>query len=133
MKGIEDLKNLTIDEFAKPLIYTAKRNDTLADVVKLMEKGGVRHIPVVEDEKAVGILSQRDINVLSTKKFSDHFEVADIMIQDPSTVESGTLLKDALSVMIKNKFGSILVANKGQLVSIFTSIDAMEALYQILD
>ncbi len=133
MKGIEDLKNLTIDEFAKPLIYTAKRNDKLGDVVKLMEKAGVRHIPVVEDKKAVGILSQRDINVLSTKKYSDHFKVEDIMIQDPYTVESGTLLKDALSVMIKNKFGSILVANKGQLVSIFTSIDVMKALYQILD
>ena len=41
--------------------YCADIGDTVADVKELMETRKIRHVPVVEEEKLIGIVSSRDL------------------------------------------------------------------------
>lgn len=131
---MSDFSNVKIDSFTTPCPITVMENTPLDELVRLMDEENVRHIPVEDGNgNLVGMISQRDVNALKSFQFHQPLYAGDVMVDNPVTVYSGTLLSDAVFKMSDEKIGSVLVMDKeGKLDGIFTSTDALNALVEVL-
>ena len=107
---------------------------SLAEAAQLMRGRNIRHLPVVEDEKVVGVISERDIHVAKTLKSLNHEKASvELVMSTPAlTVPPDTRLSDVAARMIDRKVGSAVVVHEGRVVGIFTSHDALLALHSLL-
>ncbi len=134
MENLAQFSELIVDTYTTPCPVCVNKRQGIDEVLSLMKENGVRHIPVVDTQEEVcGIVSQRDIQAISSFRFSEHITVGDVMIQDPLTVRAGSLLMDSAYTMSEEKVGSLLVLNQdGSLNGIFTTTDALNALIEVL-
>ena len=107
---------------------------TLADAAQLMRGRNIRHLPVVTDDRVVGLISERDLHVAKTLRSLNHDKatVGLVMSTPALTVPPDTRLSDVAARMIDRKVGSAIVVHEGRVVGIFTSHDALLALHSIL-
>lgn len=125
----------TIEQHMTPFPYTVSPRDTLGEAHRLMRKYGVRHLPVMDEDGAlVGIVTMRDLHLLETLPDIDQEEVPveDAMTEDPYVVEPDMPLDQVAQVMADNKYGSAIVAAEGRVLGMFTTVDALRALHQVL-
>lgn len=113
---------------------------------KLMEKNGIRHLPVVlEDFKLVGIVTDRDIRsaqpscalpdveIKAEQKLLASLKVKDIMTMDPVSISPANTLGDALVLMKKIKVGAFpVVDQEGKLKGIISIRDLIRAFINVL-
>ena len=103
------------------------------DALDLMRNYGVRHFPVVEKDKIVGLVSERDLAKLTNLEMKNELLVDHVMIRNPYKVKGATPLSKVCEQMYENKFGSAIVENDdGGLIGIFTMVDGMKLLSQLL-
>jgi acetoin utilization protein AcuB len=106
----------------------------LKDGLDMMHELGIRHLPVVQNEKLVGLVSERDIKAAVTLPQAKTLSVADIMKRDVFVVTSDTALSEVASEMADNKLGSaIIVDSKRNVVGIFTTTDALRLLADLAE
>ena len=107
---------------------------TMAAAHKLMRSNGIRHLPVMHGGKLVGIVSQRDLNLVQSLEDVDPEEirVEEAMTQDVYAVPPKTPLKEVVNEMSERKLGSAIVVDGQQIVGVFTTIDALDTLVGIL-
>lgn len=127
-------KILPVEEYTTPSPITAKE-DTLIDELNLiMSEHGIRHIPIVRGEKVVGIVSDRDLRVVTGLRLNEDTRVRaqDIMVPDPVTVSVNDSLDHVAFIMSDKKIGSVIVNDEdGSFLGIFTVTDALNALIEI--
>lgn len=95
-----------------------------------MREMGARQLPVLEDGKLVGILSERDLLLLATLTDVDpsRIPVRSAMQTDVYGVGRDTPLDEVATTMARHKYGSAVVWSGREVVGIFTTVDAMRAL-----
>lgn len=113
--------------------YVAGPDMTLAQADIYMKECGIRHLPIIEGNQIVGLVSERDL----LRYFeSDDFKIlclGEIIQHPPFVVGEDEPLHSVLDVMIKNKWGSALIVNEAyHLVGIFTTIDALIILQNLI-
>jgi len=110
------------------------RKETVAKAHKVMRDHDIRHLPVVEGESLVGIVSQRDLHLIETLKDVDPEKVfvEDAMTTNPYTVSPDADLDEVVAEMAEQKYGSALVLQNHKVVGVFTTIDAMRAFAELL-
>ncbi|WP_375767910.1 CBS domain-containing protein [Archangium gephyra] len=123
-----------IDEFMTRTVHTIGTQSPLAEAHRIMNEHAIRHLPVLEGGKLVGVVSMRDLHLIETLKGVDPKEVAveEAMAQDAYTVPPGTALLEVARTMAMHKYGSAVVARDGRVEGIFTTIDALKALEALL-
>jgi CBS domain-containing protein len=95
-----------------------------------------RHLPVVEEGRLVGMLTQRDLfhAALSTalnfgekaqKEFLKTVVVKDVMTDEVLTIDPGADVKEAARRMIEHKIGCLPVVENGKLVGIVSETDLL--------
>lgn len=115
-----------------PYVITA--NQTLRDAWDYMKACNIRHLPVYRDNAIVGIISERDLKAAMSLDKSDRLYVEDIMKTDLYLVPQITPLRKVVQYMADNKIGSALVVDpKDTLIGIFTTIDALYLLADLLE
>lgn len=125
--------DLLIDEYVSPVSVTGTKNMKLSEVTSLMREGGFRHLPIVEDNKPVGIISDRDISLLDSLEDLNDLTVEEVMVKNPYCAYVGTSIGEVAFEMSSRKIGSALILTKdGELDGIFTSIDGLNALIEIV-
>ncbi len=107
----------------------------LAAAHRLMRKHRVRHLPVLADGRLVGLVSMRDLHFVETLQDVDvdTVPVEDAMTADPYMVPPDASLLRVARTMAQRKIGSAVVTDKGKVVGVFTTVDAMRALADLLD
>ena len=129
---LEKLQNLKVEEFTTPCSKSVPPETSLAELERLMKEENIRHLPVKEKDTVLGIISERDVYFSYRLGDSENITAQDIMQKNPYQVDSLTKISEVAFHMSKNKFGSALVIGSDGELGIFTSIDALNALIEIL-
>jgi acetoin utilization protein AcuB len=127
--------SVPVDEFTTPDPITANEDMTIDDLRNLMEKHGIRHLPVVRGDRVVGVISDRNVRIVSSLPIAekDQVRAADIMAADPLTVIATMPLDEVAYAMSEKKVGSVIVNDEdGRFLGIFTASDALNALVEIV-
>lgn len=94
----------------------------------LMIDHEIRHLPVVEASRLVGILSDRDIaameNDAESDDLADRLRVRDVCSLDFYAVEPEEPLDQVLLAMAERRIGSVVVTESGKVAGLFTATDA---------
>jgi acetoin utilization protein AcuB len=114
--------------------FTIGRRQTLERAHAVMREHGIRHLPVLEGGKLVGLLSLRDLYLIETLRDVNPHEtlVEEAMSQDPYVVAPDTPLEIAAATMAQHHYGSAVVSDEHGVVGIFTTVDGMRALADVL-
>lgn len=125
-------------------VATLKPSDDLSLVEDIMELGRIRHLPIVRDEKLVGILSQRDLlraGVSSLLRMSRSTErgwlgkipVREVMTKKVVTVTSQTSIHAAVTLMLQKRIGCLPVVDGETLLGLLTETDCLRYLARVLE
>lgn len=108
--------------------------ENLHNAEETMARFGIRHLPVRDGTRVVGILSSRDITVAKGFKHSNlkQMSVEDVYEAEVYVTHPDSNLKDVALVMAERKIGSAVVIDNDDLVGIFTTTDACRALGNVL-
>lgn len=121
----------TIREFMTPSPLTIGSDQPLSVAHRLMREHGIRHLPVLEDGKLVGLVSQRDLYFIETLRDvdPDKVTVAEAMTTETYVVTPRTHLETVAREMAQQRIGSaVVVDEQGKVVGVFTTTDALRAL-----
>jgi acetoin utilization protein AcuB len=122
MQGIPPIKAVMT-----PFPYWIDKGEPIAAARKMMAGHSIRHLPVMEAGRLVGVITDRDINLILDPGLGDPPEgktVGDICVSRVYVVDLMEPLDRVLLHMAKHHIGSALVMKDGRLVGIFTVTDA---------
>ena len=119
-----------VDQFMTRTPQCIGQEQTLAHAHALMRMHHVRHLPVLDAGRLVGILSVGDLHFIETLRDVDPDDVlvTEAMTRAPYTVEPGAPLGEVADAMARHKYGSAVVVDHGHVVGVFTTVDALRAL-----
>ena len=115
---------------------TLKPDETLDLANDVISLGRIRHIPIVEDGRLMGLLSERDMmgatttTIFGLKRKSKSALLKSVLIKDVMkkkvvTVKPDTPIKDAAHLMKEKKIGCVPVVDEGSLVGLVTTTDIL--------
>lgn len=125
----------TVSRYMTPQPWTVCKSDGVSDAQRLMREHQVRHLPVVEGDTLVGVVSARDLHMLETLRSvdSDELTVGDTMVTDVYTVLADAPVDEVLEHMADHKVGSTVVVDQsGRVNGIFTTVDALQFFADVL-
>ena len=108
--------------------------DSVLVAYQRMREGRFRHLPVVEGERLVGILTERNIRHLLPVSADDEtsqnwlhrmelVRIADLMTRDPVTGRPEMPVEEAARILYERKFGSLPIVEDGRIAGIVTTTD----------
>lgn len=111
--------------------------DSIAVARQIMAKHRVNQLPVVEGEKLVGIVTDRDIRdayptsiminrAKEIDKFAESYTVEEVMAYNVMSVRPQTPLAAAIKLLRHHRIGSLPVVEKKKLVGIITRSDILD-------
>ena len=118
------------------------RNESVSAARHLINEKGVHHLPVVDGDKLVGILTSNDLLRVSFGEFGnqdgrsldailDHtYSIADVMNESPVSIEKSGTIRDAARILAVGDFHSLPVVDGDTLVGIVTSSDLIRHLLE---
>lgn len=123
-------------------IYTVKINDKLTDVIELVRKHNIRHVPVLDGKHLVGIISKSDLNRLtfsglfeeqesSDEAILDMLTIAQVMTHKPRVVPSTYTIQDVAMILATEEFHALPVVDPNdetKLVGIVTTTDVIRCI-----
>jgi len=124
----------TIQKYMTTTPHTVRPDLTIAAADKIMHENRIRHLPVLNGGQLVGLLSQRDIRLIESFKDVDikTVQVVEAMSQDVFEVSPNASLDEVVLTMAAKKYGSAVVTQNSHVVGIFTAVDALQALAELL-
>lgn len=110
--------------------------DTLDTANDLIVLGRIRHIPIVDKGRLVGILSQRQllgpaasvilgVKAKAKKALLKSFQIKELMRFPVVTTSPNDTLKNAARLMVDKKVGCLPVLDDGVLVGLITATDIL--------
>jgi acetoin utilization protein AcuB len=132
---------MLVKDFMTPSPEVVTPEITVPEAAQIMKKGGFRRLPVVKEDRVVGIVTDRDLkeampsdaNSLSIWELNyliSKLTVGEIMTRDPITVSDTLPLQAAAKLMLEHKVGGLPVEREGRLVGIITVTDVLRAFLQ---
>lgn len=121
---------MAVREIMTPDVVTVGLGTLLPEAVGLMRKKNFRRLVVAEDGKVCGIVTQTDFSrLLSFPVFPDGLKVGDIMSGKVLTASPKDSFSAARERMKRQNVGSIVIAEHGIPVGIFTEYDVVMQFY----
>jgi len=130
-----------VSEIMRREFVSLDREDTLDFAGDVMSLGQIRHLPVLDEGRLVGVVSQRDLlaNSLSKllendagrqRRFLRTARVTEVMNCEPITVSPETPTEEAARLMLRHRIGCLPVLDPtGTPVGLLTETDLLRAAY----
>lgn len=118
-------------------VVTLKVDEELSLASDIMTLARIRHLPIVEGDRLIGIISQRDLFKASLASVIDYdYQVArthlkavtikEVMVKDIVTIAPDAEIHEAGRIMLAQKIGCLPVIADDALVGMVTESDIME-------
>ena len=122
-------KAIPISKYMTSTPHSVGAEQSLVHAATVMEKHGVRHLPVLHGGKLVGIVSDRDLRIFEAMKDvkPELVTVSDAMTGSVYAVSPETSLHEVVRQMAEHKYGSAVVMRHDKVVGIFTTVDVCKA------
>lgn len=125
-------------------VITISPDSSIGVAIALMREGGFRRLPVVDEGRLVGIVTDRDLRqatnsplVLRERWYSDFLleaiKVKSCMTPDPVTITPDTPVLEAVRLLRQHKIGGLPVVEEGAVVGIITTTDILDYAIVLLD
>ena len=124
-------------------VITLTPDTTVLRAMSIIQQKGIRHLPVVEGKKVVGMVTNLDIQRVSASDAStlsvyelnyllDKIKVSQFMTKKVFTVDPDEPIEVAAKLIYDHKIGSLPVVKNGELVGLLTSMDILETFIEVL-
>lgn len=129
------------DFMTRKVVYISPET-TIAHAAEMMREQGLHRLPVIEQDKLVGLVTEGTIAEASPSKATslsiyemnyllNKTKVKDVMIKDVITVSKFASLEDATYLMLKNKIGILPVVDNEQVAGVITDRDIFRAFLEV--
>ena len=131
----------TVAQIMTPNPVVIEPENSVATAIRLMRKGGLRRLPVVEKGRLVGVVTSGDLrritglsSILRDQSQDNflwyHIPVANVMTRHPITLPPTAPVAQAARILIEHKIGGLPVIDNGKLVGIITTTDLLQCLIE---
>ncbi|MBI3796309.1 MAG: CBS domain-containing protein [Deltaproteobacteria bacterium] len=130
---------MSVSQWMTKSVMTIKPQDTMGHARERLAKYRINQLPVVVNEKLVGIVTDRDVRDAypsslrlfhgkDIDEFGDSHTVEEIMTYNVVAIAPETSLREAAQRLRRQRFGALPVVENGKLVGIITRSDLLDAL-----
>lgn len=138
-------QRVPISQIMTKELVTINPTQSLHEAEILFKKNKIRHIPVVENQKLLGVLSYSDLLKISYADVEelddaedvpvsavvyDVFSIPQVMTKAPVIVDPETTIKEVVEILSEHSFHSVPVVENGDLKGIVTTTDILKYLLQ---
>lgn len=123
---------MLVEEIMKTEVHTLRSDQTVQDVITLFEKERIRHAPVVDDGKVVGIVTDRDLKDALPSRFTVSpkgapyvKKIEEIMTKNPVTAHPLDFVEEIALVFYDQQIGCLPVISNGELAGFLTETDLL--------
>lgn len=138
------MHNILVKDLMTKDVITLQRSESINLAEEVMKLARVRHLPVIDGKKVVGLVTHRDLLRAQMSMFADlsrderkeiqqGIRVADVMRTQIRTIEPTMTALEAAKVMRRNTYGCLPVVEDGVLVGILTEADFIELVIRALE
>jgi acetoin utilization protein AcuB len=135
---------MRIERRMKARVITIQRDESVDRAHTLMALHAIRHLPVLEGERLVGIVSARDVlgvmvqqRACGSRAGKAYFlppgvRVDEVMTADPVVIPRGADIEEAARLLITRKIGCLPVMDNDRVVGIITEIDILSVFTEFM-
>jgi acetoin utilization protein AcuB len=127
---------MLVSDVMQTTLTTVGPGTTLPEALRLMRERGIRHLPVLEHGKLVGIVSDRDLKramaspatSLAAQELTyllERLRLEEIMTRTVITVSPTSPIEEAAHIMVQERISAMPVAVQGQLIGLVTETDVL--------
>ncbi|ABV32968.1 MULTISPECIES: CBS domain-containing protein [Pseudothermotoga] len=124
-------------------VVTISPDASFSEAMELIRKRGVRRLPVVKNDKVVGIITEKDLlsaspsqattlDVWELTSLLGKLKIKQIMKKDVIHVHPNTPIEEAARIMTDKKIGSLIVLENERMVGIVTETDIFKVFINML-
>ena len=128
---------IKVSDWMSKGILAVEPSDSIAVARQIMAKHRINQMPVVEGEKLVGIVTDRDIrdaypaSIMIDRgeeidRFAESYKVEEAMSYNVMSVRPQTALTTAVKLLRRQRIGALPVVERGKLVGIITRSDILD-------
>jgi predicted transcriptional regulator len=126
LNDLENKEEIKAEELINKKIISISSNEGIKDSINKMKKSGISQMPVIDDHKLIGLVSESGLlEALMGKKGKN---VSDIMEDSPPTVSKTASVK-VISNLLRH-YPMVLVSESGKLIGLITKADLLSKLYK---
>ena len=123
--GDRDFRELRVKERMSHPVEVVGPDLPILDAAEIMRSKRIKRLPVLQDERLVGIVTQTDIT-RGLIYLSPLQHISEIMSTDIATVDTKATVADAARVMASRNISCVVVMNRNEAVGVFTQKDVLK-------
>ncbi len=136
-------KNVPVSTIMTANVIKLNVTDSLAKAERLFKDKKIRHIPVMNGTKIIGMLSYTDLLKISiADTLDENEEVIDVTVYDVFSIQQvmaknlvcispNTTIKEAAEILANREFHALPVTENGNLAGILTTTDLIRYLVNL--
>jgi acetoin utilization protein AcuB len=132
-----------VTDYMTAKVITVPPTAGVREAFFIMKENHIRHLPVVENNRLVGIISDRELrrpgwvdesrDITHVYYLDDSMSVGNVMIKDVHVIHTYDTLRKAVKVLLDNRIGAAPVLDKtGAVVGMLSAVDLLHALHDIV-
>jgi len=138
------MRELEVRHIMSTELVTLDASEDLSLADTIMTLARIRHLPVVDGRRLVGLVTHRDIlgaqasllqrlSADEQRELKSHVKAGEVMVHDVLTVTPGTSVLDAARLIHDEKLGCLPVLENEELVGIVTEADFVSLVIEAIE
>jgi len=133
---------MLVEQWMNRDVVTVRPEDSFREAMHLIRQKGIRHLPVVEGKRLVGMVTDRDLrqaapsgatslSIHELHYLLEQLTVREVMTTRVVTVRPEQTVEEAALLLLGHRIGGLPVVRDGELVGIITETDVLQAFLQL--
>jgi len=116
----------TVSDYMTTDVVSVEIPGNRDDVLKILKRTGISGVPVLKDDRLVGIITRRDL-----LRKSEETQLGLLMTADPVTIGPECTLREATRILIHENVRRLPVVEDGRLIGLLSVADLVHAIAQM--